>query len=91
MKKEELLRKSLLLGVGVASFAQDKVGKTVQELLKKGHISRAEGQKLVRKVVAEAQTSGKRIAGVMQSELNRVLKIGGASSHSAKKANKKKK
>ena len=84
-----MLRKSLLLGVGVASFAQDKAGKTVQELLKKGHISRAEGQKLVRKVVAEAQTSGKRIAGVMQSELNRVLKMSGASSP-AKKAKKKK-
>ena len=74
-KKEQILRKGLLVGVGVAAYAHKNANKIVKELLKQGHISRKEGEKVVRSVAREAQISGKRVAKVLEKELMRVLKV----------------
>lgn len=74
MDKKEVLKKSLLVGVGLAAHAQEKANKLVNELLKKGHINKSEGKKLVSKVAVEAKKSGERIAKVCETELKKVLK-----------------
>ena len=61
MVKKELLRKGLLLGIGVAAYAQEKAEQLAKDLVRKGHLNKAEGKKLVRAVYGEAQQSGKRI------------------------------
>lgn len=89
MKKEQIVKKSLLVGVGVAAYAQDKANKIAGELLKKGDLSREEGKKLVRTVYREAEISGQRVAKVLESELKRILNVSGLKS--SQKSRKKKK
>ncbi len=79
MDKKELVRKGVLLGVGIAALAQEKAEKVAQELVKKGRINKAEGKQLVRSVYQEAAASGKRVAGVLEKELGRVLQAAGRS------------
>ena len=80
VNKKELVRKGFIVGAGIAAIAKEKTDKVVAEMLKKGHISQAEGKKLVRSVVAEAVVSGKRVAKVLESELSRMVKVAGAAS-----------
>ena len=75
VKKNELLRKSVLLGVGMAAYAQEAAEKVAKELLNKGHVNKAQGKKFVRSVYQEAQISGNKVAKVMQAELKHLLKM----------------
>ncbi len=84
MKTEQMVKKGLLVGVGLAAFAKTKAEEAVKELVKKGQINPEEGKKAVRKICLEAEKSGKKVAGVMQSELKRLIKV-----MNGKKGNKK--
>ena len=75
MKTEQMVKKGLLVGMGLASFAKTKAEQAVKELVKKGNLSPAEGKKAVRKICLEAEKSGRKVAGVMQSELKRLVKV----------------
>jgi len=74
MKKEEFIKKGLLLGIGLAAYAEDKAEALAAELIKKGHLNPAEGKKMVRTIRAEVEKSGKRIAQVVKQEANRIKK-----------------
>lgn len=82
MKKKELVRKGLLVGVGIAAYAQEKTEKFVKELVKKENLNRAEGKKLVKAIYQEADSSWKRLVKVAEEELKKLLKT----AHPAKKA-----
>ncbi len=84
MQKKELLRKGLLLGIGVAAYAEEKAEQLARELVHKGHLNKAEGKKLVKAVYREAQQSGKKIASTLEKEMKIVLQT-------VKKPGKKKK
>lgn len=90
VNKKELIRKCLLVGVGVTAYAQDKADKVVKELLRKGHINKTEGKKIVKSVVSEAQKSGKRVSKVLEGELKKLMKATGVKPKK-KPAKKKKK
>lgn len=85
MKKEDILKKSLLVSVGIAAYAQEKANKVARDLLKAGHLNSADGKKLVKTVVQEAQKSGARVADVMQQELQRMITVTGAKAAKRKK------
>lgn len=74
MEKRELLRKGLLLGIGVAAYAQEKAEQLAKDLVHRGHLNKAEGKKLVRAVYEEAQQSGKRIVSALEKEMRVVLR-----------------
>ncbi len=74
MEKKELLRKGLLLGIGVAAYAQEKAEQLAKDLVRRGHLNKAEGKKLVRAVYGEAQQSGRRIANTLEKEIKVVLR-----------------
>lgn len=91
VKKEQLkklVKKGLLIGVGLAAYAREKAEKVVNELTKKGGLNKAEGKKLVKAIYQEADKSRKRMSSVAEKELKRLLK---AASGSIKKPKKKKK
>ena len=75
MKKEDIVKKSLLVGVGLAAFAKGKADKLVRDLVKKGNLKPAEGKKLVKSIYGEAEKSGKKVAKVMESELKRMMGV----------------
>lgn len=86
VKKEQLIKKGLLIGVGLAAYAQEKAESLAKELVRKGHLNRAEGKKLVRRIYQEADKSRKRITAVVESELKRLL---GATDRTAQKPKRK--
>lgn len=85
--KKQLLRKGLLIGVGVAAYAQERAQKLAKELIKQGHLNQAEGKKLVRTIYQETERSGRRLAQVAKKELERLLQ---AAENLEKKTKKKK-
>ncbi|MBU0457032.1 MAG: hypothetical protein ABH824_06270 [Nanoarchaeota archaeon] len=74
VKKEQLIKQSLLIGVGMAAFAQEKFEKLAKELIRKGNLNKTEGKKLVKKIYQETEKTGKNISSVIESELKRLLK-----------------
>jgi len=76
MNQKELLKKGLLVGVGVAAYAQEKTQQVVKELARQGYLNKAEGKRLVRNICTEAELSGKRVATLLQKEMNVILKGG---------------
>ena len=75
MKREEIVKKSLLVGVGLAAFAKEKSEKLVKDLIKKGHLNPQKGKKLVKNIYTEAELSGKKIASVLEKELIKWIKV----------------
>ena len=55
MNQKELLKKGLLVGVGVAAYAQEKTQQVVKELAKQGYLNKTEGKKIVRNICVEAE------------------------------------
>ncbi len=88
MKKDEIIKKSLMIGVGLAAFAKDKSEKMVKDLVKKGKINPKEGKKMVSSIYSEAERSGKKVAKVIESELKKMMKV--VSKPAKKKTVKKK-
>jgi len=74
MNQKELLKKGLLVGVGVAAYAQEKTQQVVKELARQGYLNKAEGKKIVRNIFMEAEKSGKRVALLLQKEMKGILK-----------------
>jgi len=72
-KKEDVVKKGILLGVGIAAYAEEKAEQLARELVKKGHVNKAEGKRFARSVYQEVRRSGQRINAVVQSELHRML------------------
>ncbi len=87
--KKELMKKGLLIGVGLASFAKDKAERFAKDLVKKGHINEKEGRKLVKSIYSEADKSRKNITKFVEKEINKVVKKGCASCKPKKKTVKK--
>ena len=51
----ELLEKVLLLGVGTASLTRDKIDELVDELVKRGQMTREEGEAFIRDTSGRAR------------------------------------
>ncbi|HLC70401.1 MAG TPA: hypothetical protein VJI32_00200 [Candidatus Nanoarchaeia archaeon] len=74
MDKKNMLKKGILVGVGIAAYAQEKAKDIVAELSREGYLNKKEGQRIVRNICHEAEKSGKRVAGIVQKEMNAILK-----------------
>ena len=52
---KELLKKSMLAGLGLVVVSKDKIEESIRELIEKGNISEQEGKKLVQEMVGNAE------------------------------------
>ena len=55
---KELIEKTVMMGVGAASITRDKVQALVDEFVKRGELTREEGQKLVEEASERAAVEG---------------------------------
>ncbi len=53
---KDLIEKALLMGVGAASVTKEKIESLVDEFVKRGELTREEGQKLVEEASQRAKT-----------------------------------
>ena len=64
-----LVRKALLLGVGVASLTQKQVEAAMRRLAKEGNLSKAEGEAMVRRLIQEGRRQQRQMDIVIEREL----------------------
>ncbi|MBI5869830.1 MAG: hypothetical protein HZB44_02565 [Actinobacteria bacterium] len=57
----ELMEKVLLLGVGAASLTRDKVDELANELVKRGQMTKEEGEAFIKEAAGSAKESGANI------------------------------
>ncbi len=55
---KELIEKALLLGVGAASLTKEKLQALVDEFVRRGQLTREEGEKLVEEAMQQARRAG---------------------------------
>lgn len=60
---KDLIERTLLLGVGAASITLDKIQSLVDEFVKRGQLTREEGQKLVEDVAERAKVESTGLKG----------------------------
>ena len=73
MAKVDLMKKGVLIGVGLAAYAQEHAEKLAKELIKRGKINQKEGKKMVLKIKKEAEKHGKTVSRLAETELKKVL------------------
>ena len=66
----DLIKKTMLTGVGLASLTKDKVEKLAKELAKKGKLSEKEGKKLVEDLSKKSEKAKKDL----EAQIERVVK-----------------
>ena len=70
----DLLRKTLLAGIGAAVLTREKVEELVGELVKRGEIASKEGPKLVKELLQESQKVKKELEEKIEEATQKTLK-----------------
>ena len=73
----DIIKKTMLTGVGLAVVTKDKVEKLTRELVKKGAITEKEGKELIDDMLQKAEQARKDLETNIESIVQKVLgKIG---------------
>jgi polyhydroxyalkanoate synthesis regulator phasin len=79
------------VGFGVAQLVSDQVGSVVSGLERDGHINRAEGKKMAKKLLAEANKFQRKISSRVDKQVRKVVKSSSSKKSAQKRGAKKKK
>lgn len=71
---KRLLRKSFLIGLGAATLTKERAEKSIKKLIKRGLLTKKDGDGLIRKMLMEANKERKRIEKFMTAEMKKELK-----------------
>lgn len=71
---KDIIKKSFLLGLGVASMTSKQAEKAVKGLVKKNAVTINEGRQMLGKVRKHAERESKRVSRFAQQEAKRVAK-----------------
>jgi polyhydroxyalkanoate synthesis regulator phasin len=55
----DLIKKTMLAGVGLAAMTREKIEETIDELVKKGKLSEKEGKEIVEELIEKSKTAKK--------------------------------
>ncbi len=70
----DLIKKTILTGLGIASLTKEKVEKLVKDLIKEGEVSEGEGSKLVKELLEKVENNKKAIEKQTEKIVHNVLK-----------------
>ena len=71
---KDIVKKSLLLGLGAASMTKAQAEKVVKELVKRNAVTIKEGKDILRRVKKHAANESKRVKMFAEQELKRAAK-----------------
>ena len=77
---KDLVKKALLLGIGLAAITEEKLREFVAELESKGELSKEEGKSLVKELLAEREKQRKELERRIAEEVERALTKAGVAS-----------
>ncbi len=69
----DLLKKTLLTGVGVAALSKEKIETLVKELVEKGKVSEQEGRSLIDQLLASSEEARQELQKQIEAKVQLVL------------------
>lgn len=82
MSDTHILRKIGLIGIGVISLTQEKIEEFIQEMIKKGEISKEEGKKIVKEMLSEKEKQLKEMEDKINEKVKECIKKSGIATES---------
>ena len=70
----DLIKKTILTGLGIVSLTKEKAEKIVKDLIKEGEVSESEGSKFVKELLEKAEDNRKTIEKQVEKTVHGVLK-----------------
>ena len=70
----DLIKKTILTGLGIASLTKEKAEKLVKDLVKEGEVSEGEGSKLVKDLLEKVENNKKSMEKKIEKTVCDVLK-----------------
>ena len=70
----DLIKKTILTGLGIASLTKGKAESLVQDLIKEGEVSEGEGSKLVKELLEKVEDNKKTMENKIEKTVYDVLK-----------------
>jgi len=70
----DLIKKTMLAGVGLAVMTREKIEETVDELVKKGKLSEKEGKETVEELIEKSKTAKKDLEEKIEKIVTKSLK-----------------
>lgn len=69
----ELMKKTVLTGIGLAAMTKDKVEQSVRDLIKKGALTEKEGKELVSDLLDKSEQAKKDLELKIESNVQKIL------------------
>lgn len=71
---KDILKKTMLLGLGLGAVTKEKVEKLVKDMQKKGYVNQKEGKKLVGDLMKEAGKKQKQVQSFVEKQIKEAIK-----------------
>ncbi len=71
---KDILKKTILFGLGLGAITRDKANSLVKDLKKKGYLNEKEGKKLVNDIVSESLRTQKKIQKSVEEQVKKAMK-----------------
>lgn len=71
---KDFIRKSMLVGMGLATVTREKIEQTIDELIKKGELSEKEGKDAIDELVEKSKEMKKDLADKVEKMVSDTLK-----------------
>ncbi len=70
----DLIKKTMLAGVGLAAMTREKIEETIDEFVKKGKLSEKEGKEIVEELIEKSKTAKKDLEEKIEKIVTKSLK-----------------
>jgi polyhydroxyalkanoate synthesis regulator phasin len=70
---KSLIKRSMMLGIGITALTKDKITKVVSEVKKKGDLTHKESKELINYLVKESEKKHIELKKVIQSHVKKAL------------------
>ena len=75
METQSILKKTLLAGLGVYSLSREKAQEFMDDLVKRGELSKDEGSKFVKAMVDKAEEETAFVKKMIDERINQVMSV----------------
>ncbi len=70
----DLIKKTMLAGIGLAAMTREKIEETIDEFVKKGRLSEKEGKEIVEELIEKSKTAKKDLEEKIEKIVTKSLK-----------------
>jgi len=70
----DLMKKGLMLGLGIGVMTKEAIEKTVKELEKKGTVNAVEGKKMVEDIIKKSEKHNKQMKKMVDARIQEAIK-----------------